>query len=327
MRRHKGIFMALVLPLAMVFSLALLAPVQGAGIGQDGMIAAKKGKANTLQELIDMYDVSSCIECHADIHDDWAQSVHSRSVYGTGRTAATFRTAFLNGFMDWAYSGVKEPQDVKIEHLMGCAKCHLPQLADATDNVAKELVATVFDWMDAYQRDDMKTFEQKQDVLLQLNINCLICHNRNAITHKWTDGYPQDGVIYGPNGIGEHPDDHFKVARQTPIMNEAILCGQCHGLGPNLELDNPTQCATAYGSYLWSYIAGGGDKTCQQCHMQESGLGHNMQSYRSPVMAEKAIDFKVQTRPMIWRDGPSIRPMVMVDVAMTNKAGHGIPDG
>jgi hypothetical protein len=45
------------------------------------------------------------------------------------------------------------------------------------------------------------------------------------------------------------------------------------------------------------------------------------------VMAEKAIDFKVQTRPMIWRDGPRVRPMVMVDVAMTNNAGHGIPDG
>jgi hypothetical protein len=327
MKRENTILMALVLPLAILLSSVTFSTTEAAGIGKDQTIAATKGKATSLQELIEMYDSSSCFECHADIYEDWAQSVHSRSVYGTGRTAATFRTAFTNGFMSWAYSGVKEPEDVKIEHLMGCAKCHLPQLADATDAVAKELVATVFEWMDAYQRDDMETFEEKQDLLLQLNINCLICHNRNAITHKWTHGYPQAGEIYGPSGIGEHPDPDFAVARQSPIMNEAILCGQCHGLGPNLELDNPTQCATAYGSYLWSYVAGGGDKTCQQCHMHESGLGHNMQSYRSPVMAEKAIDFKVQTRPMIWRDGPRVRPMVMVDVAMTNNAGHGIPDG
>lgn len=325
------------LPKSAGWALALLAallmvtgPGSGAagaaGIGKDGTIAAKKGKAETLQELIDMYDSTSCIECHQEIHDDWAQSVHARSVYGTGRTAATFRTAFTNGFMSWAYSGVEKPQDVEIEHLMGCAKCHLPQLADATDDVAKELVATVFDWMEAYRHEDMETFEAHKETLLQLNINCLVCHNRMAITHKWTDGYPQDGVVYGFSD-GEHPDPDFPIMKESPIMGASILCGQCHGLGPNLELDNPTQCATAYGSYLWSYIAGGGDKTCQQCHMNESGLGHNMQSYRSDVMAEKAVDWHIEARPMVWRDGRDIRPKVMVDVAMVNKAGHGIPDG
>ncbi len=110
-------------------------------------------------------------------------------------------------------------------------------------------------------------------------------------------------------------------------MKASILCGQCHGLGPNLELDNPTQCATAYGSYLWAYVAGGGDKTCQQCHMEESGLGHNMQSYRDPGMAAKAVEFEVETRPMNWRDGRTVTPKVMLDVAMTNHAGHAIPDG
>lgn len=316
--------------LASVLVLGLLLAVPGltqaAGIGKDGTIAATKGKATTLDELIAMYDSSSCFECHGDKHEEWSQSVHSRSVYGTGRTAATFRTAFLNGFMDWAYSGVKKPEDVEVEHLMGCAKCHLPQLADATDNVAKELVATVFQWMDAYKADDMETFEKHQKKLLQLNINCLVCHNRMAITHKWTDGYPQAGVVYG-FGEGEHDDPEYPNRKVSPILDASIMCGQCHGLGPNLELDNPTQCATGYGSYLFSYIANGGDKSCQQCHMRESELGHNIQSYRSPVMAEKAVDWHVDTRPMVWRDGRNVRPKVMVDVAMTNNAGHGIPDG
>jgi hypothetical protein len=320
-------FSAMVLAL---FSLLLLGALAGttlaAGIGKDGTIAAKRGKATTLDELIAMYDSSSCFECHEDIHEQWSQSVHARSIYGTGRTAATFRTAFTNGFMSWAYSGVEKPEDVEVEHLMGCAKCHLPQLADATDAVAKELVATIFDWMAAYQNDDMDTFKKHQETLLDLNINCLVCHNRMAITHKWTDGYPQDGVVYGKSA-GEHYDPDFPIVREGPNMEASILCGQCHGLGPNLELDNPTQCATGYGSYLFSYITNGGDKTCQECHMLESGLGHNIQSYRSEVMAEKAVEWHVTARPMVWRDGRNVRPKVMVDVAMTNKAGHGIPDG
>lgn len=318
-----------IMPLALLACLAALllcAPAFAAGIGKDGTIAATKGKATTLDELIDMYDSSSCVACHEEIHDEWAESVHARSVYGTGRTAATFRTAFLNGFMDWAYSGVEEPEDVEVEHLMGCAKCHLPQLEDATDAVAKELVTTIFDWIEAYQNDDMDTFEQHKETLLQLNINCLVCHNRMAITHKWTDGYPQAGEVYGFNE-GGHPDPDYPDMKVSPIMDEAIFCGQCHGLGPNLELDNPTQCATAYGSYLWSYKANGGSQNCQECHMHESGLGHNMQSYRSEVMAEKAVDWHIDTRSMVWRDGRTVRPKLMVDVAMVNQAGHGIPDG
>ena len=330
MQTKTPVLFSLCACLATVLLCALLVAAPGsteaAGIGKDGTIAATKGKATTLDELIAMYDSSSCIGCHEEIHDEWAESVHSRSVYGTGRTAATFRTAFLNGFMDWAYSGVTEPEDVEVEHLMGCAKCHLPQLADATDDVAKELVTTIFDWIEAYQNEDMETFEQHKNTLLQLNINCLVCHNRMAITHKWTDGYPQAGVVYGFNE-GEHPDPDYPEMKVSPIMDEAILCGQCHGLGPNLELDNPTQCATAYGSYLWAYKANGGDKDCQECHMRESELGHNIQSYRSEVMSDMAIDWHVETRPMVWRDGRNVRPKVMVDVAMTNQSGHGIPDG
>lgn len=306
--------------------MALPSVGQAAGIGKDRTIAAVKGKANTLDELVAMYDSSSCIECHEKIHDQWAKSAHSRSVYGTGRTAATFRTAFLNGFMSWAYSGVKKPGDVQVEHLMGCAKCHFPQLADANDSVAKELVSVIFEWWDAYQKDDTATFKKDEKKLLKLNINCLICHNRMAITHKWKDGYPQDGVVYGSK-TGDHDDEHFTKMKVSPIMGESILCGQCHGLGPNLELDEPTQCATAYGSYLWAYKAGGGSQNCQDCHMRESGLGHNIQSYRSKVMSDKAVDFDVKTRPMAWRDGSVYKPKLMVDVDMTNRSGHAIPDG
>ena len=228
--------------------------------------------------------------------------------------------------MEWKSSGVKDFKDVKVEHLMGCAKCHLPQLADATDKVALEIIDTINDWQDGLKNEDDTKATKAEKKLSSLNINCLVCHNRNAITHKWSEGYPKKDTIYGSKD-GEHMDAKFTKMAKGHIMSESIMCGQCHGLGPNFDQENPTQCATAYGSYLFAYVPEGGNKTCQQCHMQESKLGHNMQSYRSKVMAEKAVEMHVETKSVYWRDNTTIRPKTAVRIELTNKAGHGIPDG
>lgn len=302
---------------------ALAAP---AGIGRDATLAAQP-KANSVAELVARYDSSSCIDCHQQAHDEWAESKHSQSLFGGGRTAATFKTTIVNGLMEWQASGVKSPKDVKVEHLMGCAKCHLPQLADATDNVAQEIVTSIYSWQSALAKDDYDTAEKEEKKLHSLNINCLICHNRNAITHKWSEGYPQKDTVYGAKAVGAHDDAKFTKMNKSSIMSSAIQCGQCHGQGPNMELDQPTQCATLYASYLMTYIPEGGNKTCQECHMKESKLGHNMQSYRTPAMADKAVDMHVVTNSVYWRDNNTIRPKASIRVELTNHAGHGIPDG
>jgi len=318
---------ALLLSVSMAFAI-------GAGVGRDGTIAATKGKAETLQQLIDMYDSTGCIDCHEEIHEDWDASPHARSIYGTGRAAATMITAMKNGFMAWEYSGVETVKDVRVEHLMGCMKCHLPQLADATDAVAVELAETLMTWYGAAKTalkdpSDEKAValrDKHQTTLTSLNINCLVCHNRMAITHKWTDGYPQHDTVYGMND-GEHEDDTFAKMKVSPIMDESIFCGQCHGMGPNLELENPTQCATAYGSYMWAYKAEGGMETCQECHMEKSGLGHKILSYSDETMAEMAVDFHVEGYVSQWLDGSTLRPKAVVKVKMVNRTGHAIPDG
>jgi len=298
-----------------------------AGIGRDQTLAARF-KAKTIAELVARYDSESCIECHEEAHEQWSESAHSRSLFGTGRTALTFRTAILNGLMTWKASGVEELKDVRVEHLMGCAKCHLPQLADATDDVAREIVESIDAWRTAYLDEDDDKADELEETLLSLNINCLVCHNRNAITHKWTDGYPRTDTVYGlAGGDIAHEDETFSRKETSPIMGASIFCGQCHGEGPNFELENPTQCATAYGSYLFAYIPEGGHKTCQQCHMEESGLGHNMQSYRAKVMSDKAVAMEVTTQAVVWRDVSTMRPKATVEIDLTNQAGHGIPDG
>ncbi len=86
-----------------------------------------------------------------DVYDAWEKSLHARSIFGpekVGRTAATFKTTIENGLKEWPYSGVKEPEDVGVKHLMICAKCHLPQLQEAEDSVAKEIVENISAYVD-----------------------------------------------------------------------------------------------------------------------------------------------------------------------------------
>jgi len=286
-------------------------------ISMQGIVySSDLSKAKTIEELAARYDVSTCIECHGEKYRQWEKSAHSRSMVGsgTGRTRATFRTLITLGLMTWPHSGVKQPEDVKIKHLMVCARCHLPQLAEATDDVAREIVRAV------WNRDNEK--------LNKLSINCLICHQRNAIVHKWVHGYPKTNEVYGTMNM-EHEDEHCDVLKKSPIIGQSILCGQCHGLGPGFELDQPTQCATAYGSYLYAYIPEGESRTCQDCHMKRFNTGHAMPSYRNSDLQEAAVDMNVDVMAYNWRKDKTegVLPLAVVQVEMTNRTGHGIPDG
>jgi hypothetical protein len=80
--------------------------------------------------------------------------------------------------------------------------------------------------------------------------------------------------------------------KKSAILHESVFCGQCHGLGPNFEFEQPSQCATAYGSYLFAYVAEGGHETCQSCHMRKLNKGHVIPAYRDPDMAEAAVRFE-----------------------------------
>jgi hypothetical protein len=280
-------------------------------------------KAKTIDELAARYDVSSCKECHEEIYEQWEESAHSKSIFGIGaRTAATIGTTVTKGLMTWPYSGVKEPNDVKVRHLMLCAKCHLPQLKEATDDVAKEIVKAVFGlW-------DKKIRTESVEKLRKININCLICHQAKAITHKWAQGFPQKDTVYGSKD-GEHDDQNYPIMKKSTILHESIFCGQCHGLGPNFELEQPSQCATAYGSYLFAYVPEGGHKTCQSCHMKKFNKGHLLPAYRDPDMAKAAVRFEVDAFGYYWRKNrpEGVIPLAVISIEMTNKTGHGIPDG
>lgn len=97
-------------------------------------------KAKSINELAKLYDVSSCKNCHPKEYEEWEKSYHAISLVGSPRTMATIASTVKDGIMkEWTYSGVKDIKDIKVEHMLTCLKCHLPQIKDATDEVAQEI--------------------------------------------------------------------------------------------------------------------------------------------------------------------------------------------
>jgi hypothetical protein len=52
-----------------------------------------------------------------------------------------------------------------------------------------------------------------------------------------------------------------------------------------------------------------------------------MQSFRAKEMSDRAVEMHVEARALVWRDNTTMRPKATVKVELTNRAGHGIPDG
>jgi hypothetical protein len=261
-------------------------------------------KATTLDELIKMFDSSSCMECHDKIYEQWQKSHHARPLIGLDDMMLL--TQYLK-----RVSTPEKPADKVISKDFPCFKCHFPQIKYGTDAVAGEIAKAML-------TDDKATIRK-------LNISCLVCHNEKAVVH----GRPEKGAIYGTKDV---PDHEGRPVKKSPLLKNSLLCGQCHGLGPVLDSpDMPVQCATLYGSYLHAYIPAGGSQTCQECHMKDAG--HYMPpnfNYRDETSARlrESLFMEVQTLAYTFHpDEKAFFPMVVLKTKITSKAGHRIPDG
>ena len=189
---------------ALTIALACIAAymlVSSTAFGAGGPQPKPLPKAKTIAELAARYDSSSCIECHEEIHEEWSESLHSKSILGSPRTAPTIITAIDKGLKLFPYSGVKEDSDITVESLMMCMKCHLPQMDEATDDVAREIVATIRNWQQAYRDEEYDKAEKLEKTIASLNIGCMVCHNKVALIHKYADGYPQPDTVYGAQTV------------------------------------------------------------------------------------------------------------------------------
>jgi len=280
-------------------------------------IAASAQKAKTIDELAKMYDSTQCKSCHAEIYAQWEKSHHARSLMGVqgGLMMTPLATKGATPF---------SPDDPKKATLktFPCFKCHLPQaVMHAEDSVAVEYAEALL------AKDSAKVGK--------LKITCIVCHNEKAIVHKLSLGYPKEGVLYGTKDVAQHPDKAFKEVKKSAIIQRSLMCGQCHGLGPNLEFENPVQCATLYGSYEHNYLSQGGTQSCQDCHMKKvNGMSDHLiapdwnNHEQTKKLLADAISLDVQPVAYEWlRKAKDLRPMVAVNTKINSKAGHRIPDG
>ncbi len=274
-------------------------------------------EAQTLNELVQMYDSSSCKECHQEIYEAWEQSLHSKPLIGPiGRTLATFQ-----GYINSRKSELKKSQEVAPgmkEFLKPCVECHLPQMMDASQSVADEIVTAIID-NDAV-------------VLDKLQITCIVCHNRNAILRKFRDGNPQPGVMYGPTYAGPHGDKTFTTAAKSEMMRDTVFCAQCHQ-GPNIQhYDEPMWCTSTFDSHQHFYVPMGGTESCQDCHMRKEG-GHRFppnyqDAAQTSARLQEWIDLNVHAIGFrMKRDAKNLIPMVVINTEVVSRIGHRFPDG
>jgi len=275
---------------------------------------ASAEKARTIDELAKMYDSSQCKSCHAEIYAQWEKSHHARPLMGVKGGLMLTPLALKKGEKGSTAFSEDDPKKMKIGNFP-CFKCHLPQaVTSADDSVAVELTEALL------AKDSAK--------VAKLQITCIVCHNDKAIIHKRELGAPEKGVIYGTRDNDAHPGGKVK---KSAIIKDSVYCGQCHGLGPNLEFDQAFQCANLYGSYLHNYVSGGGTKSCQDCHMKKGdhliAPNFNDDKQTSALLAE-ALSLDVETLGYEWlRKASTYTPKIVVNTKIISTAGHRIPDG
>jgi hypothetical protein len=201
---------------------------------------------------------------------------------------------------------------------MRCMECHAPQLAAGSEAVAREvaaLIVTAVDGQDAGAREAART------ALAGLSVNCIVCHHTRAVLEKNLQGLPEKGVYHGPSGKATPAHG---TLRSTAITS-ALFCGQCHRsyTPPDGEL---IFCSSLYESYQDAYRSGGGTQTCQQCHMHARERGHRMPGAYDPQMLADAIHLEAAARGIRVQPGKWLSAAV-VEVNLTTRAGHRIPDG
>lgn len=282
-------------------------------------------KAKTIDELARMYDSSNCKKCHAEIYAQWEKSHHARPLMGVkgGLMLTPLAKKGATAFSP------DDPKKATIKNYP-CFKCHLPQAnISAEDSVAVELTEALLTAADEKASEKAKADAKAK--VAKLQITCIVCHNTKAIIHKRELGEPEKSVLYGTKDVASHPDKTFTSVKKSAIMVDAVFCGQCHGLGPNLEVDQAFQCANLYGSYLHAYLPSGGTQTCQDCHMTKGdhliAPNFNDDKQTSELLA-KAITLDIQTLGYEWlRKAGDLYPKVVVNTSITTSAGHRIPDG
>ncbi|UCG77893.1 MAG: ammonia-forming cytochrome c nitrite reductase subunit c552 [Nitrospirota bacterium] len=267
-------------------------------------------KADTIDELVKMFDDRKCMECHPQIAKEWKESFHAKSV-----------TSSLNGMRNFFAIGVPtewERELTKAEALK-CLDCHVPEINYASEKLAVEIANMIIKAIDSKSKSEVKKITKE---LSKLRVGCISCHNIKATSiAKGLMGKPVKDAVYGVNG--KESPAHLTI--QTNALRTSLFCAQCHGkyVAADGEI---IMCNTLSGSYYNGYVANGGGETCQDCHMKKGKRGHFFPGGHDLEIVKEGIGFNANILGVKHTVGKWI-PTAIVDIAIDNKSGHRVPDG
>ncbi len=303
-----------------IFSVALLV---GAVFFVGQALASSHGKkmkeANTIDELVEMFDDKACAECHEDQYEQWEKSYHSKAINSS-----------LGGIHNFIKVGLEKEWKTKVNkaQLMKCLDCHAPVVAYASEKLAVEIGNMI---VTAHAKKGTPESDAAKKQLAKLNVGCIACHNiKAAATAKNLRGKPVPGAVYAVNDADT--EDHETI--QSAEMKRSVFCMQCHGVytAPDGET---VQCNTLSGSYMHDYNVKGGTQTCQDCHMKVKDRGHTFPGGHNLDIVKDGLGLDVNIAAYRHLPGkiPGVKnkkawvPSALVTATVENKAGHRIPDG
>ena len=277
--------------------------------------AAKE--AETIDELVAMFDDSKCVECHEQIYKEWQESWHSQAIISS-----------LPGMHNFIAIGLAKEWETPLTkaQVLKCLDCHAPAVNFASEKLAVEIGNLI---VTAHKEKDKPAGDAAKAELAKLNVGCLSCHNIKATSvARGLRGAPEKDVIYGPYG---NDTDGAHETMETVDMSRSVFCMQCHGVynAPDGEI---IQCNTLSGSYQNTYINLGGSKTCQECHMKKGHLfpgGHDLETVAEGLGFNVEITQYQHLPGQIKgvKDEKKWVPSAVVTAFIENKSGHRIPDG
>jgi hypothetical protein len=280
------------------------------------------GKASTIDELVSMYDITPCAECHEENYEEWKTSTMGNSVIDP---------RVLRGMRTFIRLAIDEEDSLKREDLTICLDCHVPQTKDATPELIVhigDLVLTAVESDDAVKRDAAKK------ELSKLNLNCWGCHNLRATDFGVE---PEKGTIYVPRDINTQPHEEagYKTIK-SDLFKKSEFCARCHHCPPNVPW---SECPTIYTSYMEKFIEHGRRETCQDCHMPASEEEdhvhegkhrlHKFLGPNNPEFLKTAATLTLNARQTRYIDIYENKkmPAVVIRIKLVNNAGHVIPHG
>lgn len=200
------------------------------------------------------HDSTKCKACHSHIVREWSNSYHAKSHYNSDE--------YLRASMDYYSRKTRKPINaVKVQ----CAACHNPRIA-----VTKTDINYDIDVIMGLDKNSEINKAVADDALAE-GVNCLVCHNVDAINHDLpADKRGVHRIKWNPVGIMSGPlenanSPYHKVQyRDFFGKDPKQLCFVCHANDRSVE---DVVFADTAGEYKDT------KKQCADCHMSPKKEG------------------------------------------------------